>query len=161
MIEGTPQISGIYNQSTLNYTINTVKNTLLFDQVEKHNYYSFGRSSSKVYYLEYNDNKEINPVELSTLETGNSKQYPSSGITKFFVGGTNSQGYIFIILNNNDILIFSIVSNIMSPSEISITYYDTIKCKFEKIIAKKIGGVAETVFDITTNETFGVRIQKL
>ena len=126
VIEGTPQISCIYNQSTLNYTINTVKNTLLFDQVEKHNYYSFGRSSSKVYYLEYNDNKEINPVELSTLETGNSKQYPSSGITKFFVGGTNSQGYIFIILNNNDILIFSIVSNIMSPSEISITYYDTI-----------------------------------
>lgn len=32
---------------------------------------------------------------------------------------------------------------------------------FEKIIAKMIGGVAETVFDITTNETFGVRFQKL
>ena len=32
---------------------------------------------------------------------------------------------------------------------------------FEKIIAKMIGGVAETVFDITTNETFGVRLQKL
>lgn len=28
---------------------------------------------------------------------------------------------------------------------------------FEKIIAKMIGGVAETVFDVTTNETFGVR----
>lgn len=28
---------------------------------------------------------------------------------------------------------------------------------FEKIIAKMIGGVAETVFDITTNESFGVR----
>ena len=32
---------------------------------------------------------------------------------------------------------------------------------FEKIIAKMIGGVAETFFDITTNETFGVRFQKL
>lgn len=29
---------------------------------------------------------------------------------------------------------------------------------FEKIIAKMIGGVAETVFDVTTNEKFGVRI---
>lgn len=29
---------------------------------------------------------------------------------------------------------------------------------FEKIIAKMIGGIAETVFDLTTNETFGVRV---
>ncbi len=29
---------------------------------------------------------------------------------------------------------------------------------FEKIIARIIGGVAETVFDVTTNEKFGVRI---
>lgn len=28
---------------------------------------------------------------------------------------------------------------------------------FEKIIAKMIGGIAETVFDLTTNEKFGVR----
>lgn len=27
---------------------------------------------------------------------------------------------------------------------------------FEKIIAKLIGGIAETVFDLTTSETFGV-----
>lgn len=28
---------------------------------------------------------------------------------------------------------------------------------FEKIIAKMIGGLAQTVFDVTTSETFGVR----
>ena len=27
---------------------------------------------------------------------------------------------------------------------------------FEKIIAKMIGGIAEGIFDLTTNETFGV-----
>ena len=29
---------------------------------------------------------------------------------------------------------------------------------FEKIIAKMIGGIAETVFDLTTKEEFGMRI---
>lgn len=156
VIEGTPQISCTYNQSTLNYTINTVENTLLFDQVEKHNYYSFGRSGNKLYYLEYNDNKEINPIELSTLETGNSKHYPTSGISKFFVGGTNSQGYIFIVEGNN-IHIFSIVSNIMSPSEISITFYDTISSIPPSVI--KVHCYNKKVYYLTNTELFEYNIE--
>lgn len=52
-------------------------------------------------------------------------------------------------------------ASLFSDDEKNTSIEDTIDRDdgglFEKIIAKMIGGVAETVFDITTNESFGVR----
>ncbi|MBP3254982.1 MAG: hypothetical protein J6M60_00610 [Clostridia bacterium] len=65
------------------------------------------------------------------------------------------------------ILIMLIFLNFVNPVEASI-FSDDDKSEieetidkddgglFEKIIAKMIGGIAETVFDLTTNESFGV-----
>lgn len=68
---------------------------------------------------------------------------------------------ILIFLNFTSPVHASIFSNDDKDKTIEDTIEKDDGGLFEKVIAKMIGGVAETVFDITTNEKFGVRIQKL
>ena len=68
---------------------------------------------------------------------------------------------ILIFFNFTSPVNASIFSNNDKDKSIEDTIEKDDGGLFEKVIAKMIGGVAETVFDITTSEKFGVRIQEL